>query len=120
MRNPKLPVLLSLLLAGCASTRETSVREMGKAYRAGETRFEDFKRDARLVEVNMLARSRPQYAAKKGSPFTVRDDGISTVTFNDKEPPKTHDFIVEDNTGAMCVLQFSVPEGKLVDFHQYK
>jgi major membrane immunogen (membrane-anchored lipoprotein) len=104
-------LVLLALLAGCASTHVRDVTQMVTSYKVGVTRFEDFKKDAKLVEIQVFSGHGPKYATLKSSSFAIIDQNTDISLKDGQE--SSRDFVVGDASGKICIIGFSIHDGKL-------
>ena len=95
---------------------------MSQTYKVGVTRFYDFKRDARLVEVQTFDTRGPKYVALKPSPFEIMDQNTEDHMWDTQFGLHTNEvlgFLVGDASGKTCLLRFFVQDAKLVSINVY-
>ena len=117
MRFAHIFILCSgLLFAGCATQQTSVVQQTLQSYRVGVTKFDDFKRDAGLVELPSQVDSPQQagrYKVPVGSPWRLYSQGQSS-NFQHWTWTQKWSFVVGDTNEALSTLWFDA-SGTLVD-----
>ena len=105
-----------LFSVGCATQQKNVVRQTLQSYQVGVTKFKDFKRDARLIDVSHQTSTPLQsrsYSLPPDSPWKLYGKG-EDVSFRKGTFSHKWKFVVGDAEGAVCALWFD-SSGTLVD-----